>query len=153
MILDAQGRFSNAQTVTTGSGSGSTPGVVSTNLVDLIAAAPYWGNGQPIYIVGLVTTAMTSSGSNDPLDVNLYSDADPAWGSPTFVRRLFTFPAVSAAGTSRIAVIPPGEALERYLGLYYLSQTSDALTAGAFTVFLTGTPDAWVAPASGYTVL
>lgn len=142
MRVDGLLLFSQAQSVTTGSGSASTPGVVSSNIIDL-GAERRIGTGKPLYVVAVCTVAMTSSGSNDALDVNLYSDTDSAFGSPTFRQKLFTFPAVSAIGTKLIAAINPDVLNERYIGLYYLSQTTDALTAGTFTAFITSTPDAY----------
>lgn len=151
MYVDAENRFSNAQTVTTGSGSGSAPGVVSTNILNL-GTERRPGTGQPVYIVVIVTTALESSGSNDAMDINLYSDSDSAWGSATFRQRVGTLPAVSAAGTVIIGTINPGILNEQYIGLYYISQTSDAFTAAGITSFLALDVDAWVAYAKGYTI-
>lgn len=152
MYIDTQNRFSNAQTTTTGTGSASTPGVLSTNQIDLTAATDYVGTGENLYIVVQITTALTSSGSNDAMDVSLYTDGDVAFGSPTFVQRLGTFPAVAAIGTTIIARIAPERAMERYIGLYYLSQTTDAFTAGAVTAFITHDIDAYRAYAVTSTI-
>ena len=152
MYIDTENRFSNAQTTTTSTGSGSTPGLLSTNIIDLTAATTYLGTGENLYIVAQVTTAFTSSGSNDALDVNLYTDGDVAFGSPTFVQRLGTFPAVAPIGSTIIARIAPDRAMERYIGLYYISQTTDPLTAGAVTAFITHDIDAYRAYAVGGTI-
>lgn len=152
MIIDAHLRFSNAQTTTTGTGSGSAPGVRSTNIIDLIAAASRPGTGENLYVVAQVTTALASSGSNDAMDVNLYTDADEAFGSPTLVQKIGTFAAVSAIGTRIIARLYPHLAFERYGGLYYVSQTTDAFSAGAITSFITHDIDAFLAYADAITI-
>lgn len=151
MYVDAENRFSNAQSITTGSGSGSAPGVVSTNILNL-GAERRPGTGEPVYIVVIVTTTLASSGSNDAMDVNLYSDSDSAWGSATFRQRVCTLDAVAAAGTVAIGVIRPGILNEQYIGLYYISQTSDAFSAAGITSFLALDVDAWVAYAKGYAI-
>lgn len=141
MIFDALELFSSSQSITTGSGSGSAPGVRSTNILDL-GQERRIGTGENIYLVVLCTLAMTSSGSNDALDVNLYSDTDSAFGSPTLMQKVGTFPAVSAAGTRIVCRLNPEVLNERYIGLYFLSQTTDPLTQGSFTAFLTHDIDA-----------
>jgi hypothetical protein len=124
---------------------------VSENLVDL-GGVRRIGTGENLYIVIQVTTTLASSGSNDAMDVNLYADGDSAFGSPTFNQRLCTLAAVAAAGTVAIARISPKLPLERYTGLYYISQTSDAFSAAGITAFITHDVDAWVAYAKGYTI-
>jgi hypothetical protein len=136
MILDAQAKFSDPQTVTTGTDTG----LVSEHTLDLGLAGRDIGTGKPLYVVATVTTAFTSAGSDDPLAVKLITDGDAALGSPTVLQTLFTFPAVSAAGTQLVGVIAPGHTYERYIGLQYISTGDGALTAGAVEAYLTETP-------------
>lgn len=136
MFVDGESRFSAAQSVTTGSGSGSAPGVRSTNILNL-GVERYIGTGKALYVVVQVTTALASSGSNDAMEVNLFSDTDEAFGSPTFVQQICVLPAVSVAGTGRYAQIAPNRPIEKYIGLYYVSQTSDAFSAAGITAFVT----------------
>lgn len=137
MILDAQNKFSDPQTVTTGTDTG----LVSEHTIDLGAARDI-GNGRPVYVVVVVTTAFTSAGSNEPLYVDLITDGDAALGSPTVLQRLGTIPAASAAGTKMVGVIAPGYTYEQYIGLKYTTGgDGTALTAGAVEAFLTLNPD------------
>lgn len=137
MHIDAENRFSDAQTVTTGSGSGSAPGVRSTNIIDLGPGTERRiGRGEPMCVVVTVNTALQSSGNNDDMNVYLYSDADPAWGSATQRQLLGTIPAGSAAGAQFVFPIRPDILTEQYIGLYYLSSTTDAFTAAAVTAIL-----------------
>ena len=88
------------------------------------------------------------------MDINLYSDADSAWGSATFRQRVATLDAVAPAGTLVIGTIRPNILNERYIGLYYISQTSDAFSAAGITAFIADQDDidAWVAYAANYTI-
>jgi len=154
MIIDTQNRFSNAQSITTGSDSGSTPGVRSTNIIDLGPGAERRiGTGRTLHVVVLVTTTLASSGSNDYMEVSLYSDSDPAWGSPIYRQQLVRLPAVSPAGTLLIGTIRPGMLTEQYIGLYYLSQ-ADVFSGAGITAFLVDQDgiDAWTTYACNYTI-
>lgn len=151
MIVDNQLYFSEEQSITTGSGSGSAPGVRSTNVV-FLSEERRIGNGEELFLVVLCTLAMTSSGSNDALDVNLYADTAEGFGSATLVAKVGTFPQVSAAGTRLVYRIPPDALTKTYLGLYYISQTSDALTQGKFTAFITKDVDAYAAYPDAVTI-
>lgn len=149
MILDEKLKFSAAQVVTTG--SATPPGIASTSWIDLKAASVKPGTGETVYVVCVVTTAFTSSGSDDPLGVYLASDGDVAFASPTANHKLFSIPAVAAIGTIRFAALPPDVALERYVGLLYLSD-SGALTAGAVTAYMTLDVQAFHAYADALTI-
>lgn len=146
MYVDAQNLFSDAQSVTTGSENG----VLSTNVIDLGVARDL-GAGEDIYVVVSIDTAMTSSGSDDTLLVELVTDAYAALNSPTLVQEIGIFPAVSAAGTQLIAKLAPSSAYERYLGLRYTAATGP-LTAGAFTAFLTKDIERYRSYPNGYTI-
>ena len=151
MIMDKEVYFSDPQTVTTGTDSG----LVSEHTYDLGLEARNVGIGhKPLYVVIIVTTAFTSSGSDDDLAVNLITDDAADLSSPVVVQRLAVIPRASAAGTKVVGVIAPlpGYALLRYLGLQYLSIGDGALTAGAVKAFLTESPDAFVAYASGFEI-
>ena len=152
METDRLGNFSSAQTTTTGTGSASTPGVRSTNIIDLVQTTKRLGTGTPLYVVVSVATTLASSGSNDAMDVWLASDPAEAFATPATLHYVMvTFPAVSAAGTVRVGVIRPGLAYNRYIGLYYISQTTDAFSAGAMTADLTNVYEDWYATTPGFT--
>lgn len=136
MILDAQNRFSNEQTVTTGSDSG----VFSTDKIDLGSERKI-GAGENLYVVVVCDKAMTSSGNNDTLTVDLYSDTATAFDSPTFKQNIGVFPAASPAGTRIVARINPDVLNERFIGLRYLA-ASDPLTQGDFSAYIVKDIDA-----------
>ncbi len=131
MILDAQNLFSDAQVVTTGSENG----VISTNVIDLKTAGIDIGAGEPIWVHVNIDTAMTSSGSNDTLTVDLVTDDNASMTSPTKIQEIGVFPAVSAAGTVMINRIKPSSSFQQYIALRYTA-AADPLTAGAFTAAL-----------------
>jgi len=147
MILDAEAKFSDPQTVTTGTDTG----LVSEHTIDLGVARDI-GNGKPLYVVAVVTTAFTSTGSDDPLAVDLITDGDATLGSATVLQRMFTIPAVAAIGSKHYGIIAPGHSYERYLGVRYISTGDGALTAGAVECYIAESPDKAAYYASGFSV-
>lgn len=143
MYVDSQFRFSNAQAVTAAA--------ASTDSVDLGAARDL-GTGEPLYIVCSVVTAMTDTGSDSSVTVTLEGDSSSTF-TPDGVETLFTFPAASAVGTTRIARLDPAGAASvfRYLQLRYTPANGN-LTTGSFTAFLTSNVDRYVSYADGYTI-
>jgi hypothetical protein len=147
MLLDAANLFSDAQVVTTGSENG----VISTSSIDLGAAAVNIGAGERLWVVISIDTAMTSGSSDDTLTVDLVTDDNAGINSATLIQTLGVFPAVSAAGTRIIAPVPFNAAYERYIALRYTAATG-ALTAGAFTAFITKDIDSYKSYPKGYTI-
>jgi hypothetical protein len=127
MIIDSQLLFSNAQAVTAAA--------ASTNYVDLSEVRDI-GSGEDLYVVSVVTVAMTDGSSDSTLDVILYGDSSTSF-TPDGQQSLFVFPAVSAIGTLRCAKLSPTLAplQYRYIELYY-SPANGNLSAGSFTSFL-----------------
>ena len=146
MICDRENQFSDAQVVTTGSENG----ILSTDKMDL-GVARNIGAGEEMWIVVIVDTTFTSSGSDDTLAVDLVTDDNPGLNSPTVIQRLGTFPAVSAAGTAIKARVPFSNSYERYIGLLYTAATGP-LTAGAVTAVMTKNIDAFRAYADAITI-
>lgn len=126
MILDKQLEFSNAQAVTAAA--------ASTNLIDF-GAVRDMGVGQDLYVVVVCTTTMADTGSDSTLAVALEGDSTTTV-TPDYTRTLFTFSAVSAAGTVKIAKLSPGDLNLRYAQLKYTPAGGD-LSAGAFSAYLT----------------
>lgn len=141
MIIDAQLELSSAQAVTAAA--------ASTNTIDLGAARDI-GVGEELYVVGIVTTAMTDTGSDSTLAVKLQADDNTAFSSATDVQSLFTFSATSPAGTIKIARLQPAS-YERYLRGYYTPAGGD-LSGGAFDLFITKDIQKYRDYASGFTV-
>lgn len=145
MYVDKENMFSQAQAVTAAAGSTHTinQGVVGgLNL----------GVGGDLYIVVVVTTALTDGGSNTSTVVALEGDSTTSF-SPDATRDLFSFAQAAAAGTMKFARFQPDggpEALQ-YLRLKYTPAGAD-LTGGAFSAFLTHDIQAAKNYAKGYTI-
>lgn len=146
MYIDAENLFSDAQSLTTGSENG----ILSTNKMDLGIAGRNIGAGEELWIVVVCDVAMTSSGSDDTLAVDLVTDDNPGLNSPTVIQRLGVFPAISAIGASVKARVPYGT-YERYIGLLYTAATGP-LTAGSFTAMITKDIDSFNAYADNITI-
>ena len=126
MLVDAKLLYSDAQAITAAAGSTST--------LDFNEARDL-GVGEPLYIVVLVDTAFTDAGSDSALAVALEMDSTESF-TPDYTRTLFTFPALSAAGSVKIARISPDDMDLRYSRLLYTPSNGN-LTTGAVTAFIT----------------
>ena len=125
MIIDAQNLFSDAQAVTAAA--------ASTNSIDFGAVRDI-GVGEELYVVVVCDVAMTDSGSDSTLAVALETDSTTTF-TPDATRTLFTFGALSAAGTIKIARLGPDDINLRYAQLKYTPSGGD-LTTGSFTAFI-----------------
>lgn len=125
MYVDSQLLFSDAQAVTSAAGS--------TNTIDF-GAVRDMGVGEPLYVVVLCDVAMTDSGSDSTLVVALEGDSTTSF-TPDFTRNLFTFSALSAAGTVKIAALGPDDLNLQYARLKYTPAGGD-LSTGSFTAFI-----------------
>ena len=143
MILDAQLQFSNSQAVTAAA--------ASTNSIDLGAARDI-GTGENLYVVVTCEVAMTDGSSDSTLDVILYGDSTTTF-TPDAQQTLFTFPALSAAGTVKIAKLDPSSAplQYQYIELYY-SPNNGNLTTGTFSAHLTNNISKYTAYADAITI-
>lgn len=143
MILDAQLQFSDSQAVTAAA--------ASTNYIDLGAVRDI-GTGQDLYVVVVCEVGMTDSGSDSTLAVALEGDSSTSF-SPDGTQDLFVFPAVSAAGTVKIAKLDPGSAplQYRYIQLRYTPANGN-LTTGTFSAYLTNNIDRYVTYPDGFTI-
>lgn len=144
MHVDAFLRFSSAQAITATA--------ASTDYVDLGAVRDV-GVGENLYVVAVVTTALADAGSNSPVVVSLEGDSATTF-SPDSTQDLFTFPAASAAGTVRIARIPPGAMNYRYAQLKYTVGTGGVgdLSSGNITAFITKDVQYYTAYADNITI-
>lgn len=141
MYVDALLLFSDAQAVTAAA--------ASTSHIDL-GAVRNMGVGEELYVVVSCDVAMTDSGSDSTLAVALEGDSTTTF-TPDYTRTLFTFSALSAAGTVKIAKLSPGDANLRYLQLKYTPAGGD-LTTGSFTAFITKNIDAYTSYADAITI-
>lgn len=129
MIRDGQTTFSDAQAITSAA--------ASTNVIDLSVARDM-GIGQELYVVTVITTALTDSSSNSTVAVTAETDTADSFGSATTAQTLYTIAAVAAAGTVYVARLQPFATDERYLRLYYTPANGN-LTTGAWDSFLVAT--------------
>jgi hypothetical protein len=141
MYVDAQLLFSDAQAVTATA--------ASTNYIDF-GAVRNLGVGENLYIVVSCDVAMTDSGSDSTLTVALEGDSTSTF-TPDYTRNLFTFSALTAAGTVKIARISPGDAELQYMQLKYTPANGN-LTTGSFTAFITNNIQAYTSYADNITI-
>lgn len=131
MFMDALLLFSDAQVLTAAA--------ASTSYVDLKAARNI-GVGEDLYIVLIVDVALTDSGSNSTVTVDLQGDSTTTI-TPDGTQTLFTIAALAAIGAKYVAKISPGLAANyRYVQLYYTMNNGD-LSTGSVTAFITRNPD------------
>lgn len=141
MYVDALLLFSDAQAVTATA--------ASTSSIDLSAVRDA-GTGEDLYVVVTCDVAMTDASSDSTLAVAIEGDSTTTF-TPDYTRTLFTFSALSAAGTVKIAKLSPGDVNLRYLQLKYTPASGD-LTTGSFTAFITSQVDKWTAYADAITI-
>lgn len=150
MILDKRGEFADAASVAQAAGTYNLP-----NQIDLQEARDI-GNGQPVYLVIVVSTEIITGGSAGTIEFRLVSDASASIatdGSASlhFRSQAFVTDGTDAtemrAGRTVVCMALPLEALEpyeRYLGVQYVIATTTT-TAGAVDAFLTLDPNGWKA--------
>lgn len=151
MILDKKLELCDAVSVAL------TAGATVQNIGDIIdlTAARDIGNGEPLYLVVTVDTAVITAGSAGTITFQLVSDSTTTIatdGSQTIHYRSKAFVTDDAAlneldvGETVIVVpLPYGfenSAYERYLALQVFVLTTDT-SAGKVNAFLTTTPAAW----------
>jgi len=143
MYVDAALLFSDAQAVTAAA--------ASTNYLDAGAVRDL-GTGESLYVVCSVDVAMTDASSDSTIAVTLEGDSTSTF-TPDASDTLFTFPAVSAVGTTKIARLDPGMASlqYRYLQLRYTPANGN-LTTGSFTAFITNNIDKYTSYADAITI-
>jgi hypothetical protein len=144
MILDERTEFADAATITTATGAhiigdvidiglpGARPGVAGSGTKDL-------GNGQPVYCVVTIDTAVTSAGAAT-VDFAIYSHTTATITSgASAVATGAIGKATLVAGYTHILTLPAGVELNQYVGLVATVGTA-ALTAGKVNAFLTLDP-------------
>jgi hypothetical protein len=120
-----------------------------TNQIDLGAASLDIGNGQPLYLICVVTEAFTDGGDSATLTLQLRSDDSATIHASTSSLHF-------ASGAMLKAALPIGAVLvfpiplagvvpyERYLGLQAVVATA-GFDAGMITAFLSHDPTGWKA--------
>lgn len=145
MLLDQQNVFSDKQAITATA--------VSTNVIDL-GVARNIGNATNLYLVFVVTTAFTDSGSDSTVTPVLQTDDNVGFASPATIRTFDTLAALTPLGTERIYKLEPktqkGE-FERFIRISYTVAGGD-LTTGAISAFLVESAQVWTAYKSNFIV-
>ncbi len=147
MVLDSYVEFADATAVNTGGVASYLVG----NVMDLGAVSRDIGQGQPVYLVIQVETAIASATGS--FKFKLCSDAQAAIavdGTQTIHLAVGPFlEGVLTAGTLVCCVaLPMGIVYERYLGIVQETITA-AATAGKINAFLTMDPTGWRAYPDG----
>jgi len=146
MIMDELLEFADATALDT---SGTDTDLIG-DVIDLGSAPTNpveLGNGQPIYLVIQVDTAVTSGGSAT-VDFKLVSDAAAAIATDGSASVHYSSGAIAkaslVAGFELVVPVPVGVDVpyERYLGIQTTTGTA-ALTAGKINAFLSLDPKGW----------
>lgn len=143
MIMDERLEFADATALDT---SGTDTDLIG-DVIDLGSVTSDVGNGQPIYLVIQVDTAVTSGGSAT-VDFKLVSDAAAAIAVDGTATQHFASGPVGKAtlvAGYRVAVVAlPIGTYERFLGIITTTAAA-AVTAGKINAFLTYDPVGWTA--------
>jgi len=145
MILDERNEFADA----TALGTSGTGRQLVGDVIDLGKVSQDIGNGEPLYLVVQVDTAVTSDGSAT-VSFELASDAHAAIATNGTATVHVVTPAIAktalTAGVIVAAVALPMGTYERYLGII-ANVGAAAVTAGKINAFLTKDVAKWVATA------
>ena len=145
MIIDKLNEFADATALNTGAAGGYLIG----NQIDLGLNGLDVGNGEPLYLVIQVDTAITA-GASGTVAFSLASDAtaviNPAASTKHLTTPVFTVGAGIAAGTVLYAGAIPseGNAYKQFLGIVQTTGVA-AVTAGAVSAFLVRDVAKWKA--------
>jgi len=123
--------------------------LLATNQIDLGAAPTLKniGNGQPVYLVAVVTEAFTDGGDSATLNIRLRSDNTASTHDTTSTGHIDSGALLKAAlpiGARFVWPLPVQETYERYLGLQFVIGTA-GFDDGMITAGLTLDPTGWVA--------
>lgn len=125
MILDAMHRFSNAQALTADARS--------TNAIDLGVTGRKIFAGIQMAILLLVSVAADFTTGDETYEVQVRTDDDVDFGSPTTLSTTAILAAALTAGSKHVIPLSPAAPCERYLELYYnVGGTTPTVTVSAF---------------------
>lgn len=153
MIIDDLLEFADATTITTATGRALLGDVIDLGAPPSGTVYRDIGNGDPLYLVIQIDTAVTSAGAAT-VQFELVSDAQAAIAVDGTASIHFVTAAIAKATlvagyyVAVIALPREGVAYERYLGVISNPATA-ALTAGKANAFLTRTPPSWKAYTDG----
>ena len=151
MYVDAELKFSEKQAV------GATTTTVSGSSVDLKRAGEDIGNGQPIYLVAVLTddgaAVPTYTAPTAAVEVEFLSDTDSGLATaPVVHASMGSFGASALEGTSLCMAVPStvgqGTEIQQYIGVQFVN----AGGATNISCFLTTTPQKYKQYPKGYTI-
>lgn len=149
MIIDSTAEFCDATSVAAAAGTALVGNVIdTTDARDL-------GNGQPLYLIISVDTAVITGGSAGTVQFKLSSDSTAAIATDgTATDHILTPTFVTddsgedlTVGKTLVYALPGGndlKAYERYLGILAVTGTTTT-TAGKINAFLSLDPHGWQA--------
>ena len=144
MMMDKLLEFCNSTALNTGAaGSYIIGDVVNTGSTPTLKDL---GNGQPLYLVIQVDTAVDSSADNTTQAFALVSDSVSTLDSSltTHCTTGTQAQATLVAGKTFIMALPLGVNYEQYIGIQQTTGTA-AATAGAVSAFIVTDPAGWAA--------
>ena len=151
MILDKLTEFADGVDISAFTAAGGDQ--LIGDVIDLQVAGRDIGNGEPLYLIIQVDTAI--AGSSSTVDFKLASDAQAAIATDGSATVHWASGAIDEADlvAGKVVVVLPlpygvGAAYERYLGVQADVGTAN-LSAGAVSAFLVRNPSAWKAYAEG----
>ena len=136
MIMDSLLEFADSQSIAAAAST-----ILSTNVIDTQDARDI-GNGQPLYLVIQIDTAVV--GSSSTIQFRLRSDSTASIHATTSTGHTDSGAIAEATliiGYQLVIPLPPegSNAYERYLGVQAIIGTATT-TAGAYSAFLTFDP-------------
>lgn len=144
-LLDKQLQLSAAQALTVS--------VRSTNVINLIAANAQIGAGEPLAILMKVDVAADATTGDETYQFEIHGDDNAAFTSAAIIYSQAISRTLLTINSRWVFLIPPTSSIEQYLSLYYtLGGTTPTITCTAYLDSLANVR-AWMAYASGYSVL
>tara|TARA_R110000822_G_scaffold82279_4_gene194764 strand:+ start:11249 stop:11689 length:441 start_codon:yes stop_codon:yes gene_type:complete len=138
MIMDSLNEFADGQSIAAVAST-----ILATNQIDMQEAKDI-GNGQPVYLVIQIDTAVV--GTSSTINFRLRSDSSAAIHATTSTAHIETGAIAEATLVAGYQVVIPlpieGNVYERYLGVQAIIGTATT-SAGAFSAFLTLDPIGW----------
>lgn len=141
MILDERTEFADALTCVANIGN-----AILGDVIDLGATPTLrdLGNGEPLYLVIQVDTAVVGSSSTVQWQLASDSTANLASSKTVHLDTGAIAEATLVAGYTKVYALPIEATYERYLGIWQTVATGN-LSAGKVNIFLTQQPAKWTA--------
>lgn len=134
MLMDAQARPSNGQSVAAAAGT-----IVSTDSIDLLSAVDNPGrSGTQLRAVALMATALVGAGAS--IQAQLISSASSNLGTPTVLASGPVIAVANAGAGAKLLDVPVPDVAQQYLGFQYLISGATT-TGGTATAGIVGGTD------------